>query len=102
MGRAGRHRAEVLTGHDDAVMAVAFSPDGSRIASAGADRSVRLWDTADPGRAVVLYGHTDQVLGSPSPPTAGPWPPVEPTGRCGCGTCRGVRRARCSPATATT
>jgi tRNA A-37 threonylcarbamoyl transferase component Bud32 len=50
-----------LNGHTDKVYSVAFSPDGKRLASGGADRVVRLWDTATWQQFFNLKGHTDLV-----------------------------------------
>jgi WD40 repeat protein len=56
-----------LTGHTGTVYGVAFSPDGRTLASASADRTVRLWDLSDRERphplGVPLTGHTDTVWG---------------------------------------
>jgi WD40 repeat protein len=49
----GRHWGEVI--------AVAFSPDGKTVASAGVDRVVRLWDAGTLRPMAVLRGHEGAV-----------------------------------------
>jgi hypothetical protein len=49
-------------GRTESVYSVAFSPDGSLIASAGGyDRTVKLWRSGDGSLLRTLTGHTDRV-----------------------------------------
>ena len=44
-----------------AVRSVAFSPDGSRIASGSDDETVRVWNAASGECVETLEGHSDDV-----------------------------------------
>jgi WD40 repeat protein len=44
----------VLRGHDSAVYSAAWSPDGKRIVSASADKTMRVWNADGTGQPLVL------------------------------------------------
>ncbi|MDZ8094589.1 MAG: caspase family protein [Nostoc sp. DedQUE05] len=52
-----------LEGHSDAVIGVAFSPDGKTIASASNDKTVKVWDAATAKEITTFKGHSDAVIG---------------------------------------
>jgi WD40 repeat protein len=61
-GGEGRVRGcQVLQGHTDEVFAVAFHPDGTRLATAGRDRAIWLWDLERGEVVARLPGHTSYV-----------------------------------------
>ncbi|KAF8716599.1 hypothetical protein AX14_012292 [Amanita brunnescens Koide BX004] len=52
-----------LRGHDDSVLSIAFSPDGSKIISGSDDNTIRIWDasTGD-GMLPPLRGHDKGII----------------------------------------
>jgi WD40 repeat protein len=51
-----------LEGHSSWVISVAFSPDGKTLASAGSDKSIKLWNLQTRKASATLSGHSDWVL----------------------------------------
>lgn len=49
-------------GHAAQVLSVTFSPDGKRLASGGAGRTVKIWDATSGKEILMLTGHTDAVM----------------------------------------
>ncbi|PSB26206.1 hypothetical protein C7B82_20520 [Stenomitos frigidus ULC18] len=50
-----------LTGHQEAVWSVSFSPDGKTLASSSGDNTIKLWDVATGKALQTLTGHQDVV-----------------------------------------
>jgi WD40 repeat protein len=57
-----RADVHVATGHTDAIQALAFSPDGSLLASGSRDRTIRLVDVRTGYMIQLLAGHRGTVL----------------------------------------
>jgi WD40 repeat protein len=50
-----------LSGHTDSVIAVRWSPDGTKVATASNDRTARIWSTITGASLLTLSGHNDVI-----------------------------------------
>src|SRR5579864_4898832 len=50
-----------LMGHDGGVISVSFHPDGKTLASAGVDKTIKLWDVGTGKNIATLKGHKNFV-----------------------------------------
>ncbi len=55
------HEIRRLEGHTDAVEAVTWSPDGSKLASGGDDNTIRIWNASSGETLFTLHGHNNTI-----------------------------------------
>jgi len=57
--RSGERRGQPI-GHEYVVWGLAFTPDGQNLASASADRTIRVWSVVDQALLNSVQGHADE------------------------------------------
>ena len=68
-----------LTGHTGPIQGVAYSPDGTHLATASHDNTARIWDAPPANTAPPSPATPTGFKGWPAPPTAPTWPPPPST-----------------------
>src|SRR5262249_32259079 len=58
----GKVVADTKNGHSDTVYGLSFSPDGTRLASCGADRQIKIFEVPSGKLLKSFEGHTHHVL----------------------------------------
>jgi len=53
---------ETMPGHTDAILHISYSPDGTRLASGGGDKTVRFWNVVTSLPSHTCTGHRHHVL----------------------------------------
>ena len=75
----------MATGHTEAVLVAAFSPDGRQLATGGGDATLRLWDILTETPLATITGHTNWILCAAWYPLLFPPPPHPPASHGGAG-----------------
>jgi len=55
------HLEQLIDAHADGVLSLALVPDGTKVVTSGADKTVKLWDLADGKELAVFAGPTEVV-----------------------------------------
>ena len=61
LDRVTGSQTATLSGHTDYVRSLAFSPDGTSLASGSDDKTIKLWDVQTGGVSKTFHGHTGWV-----------------------------------------
>ena len=91
VGSSTRH---VLRGHTGEVNSVAFSPDGTTLASGSDDGTIRLWNAGTGERMRTWPGHTEPVLSVAFSPDGTTLASGSKTLRFDCGTPRPAKSSK--------